>query len=165
LVVGLAAAAAGGVVLRILPSLELGFFARGAAGLAGLFSGAAVVAGDGGWMLGYAGRPMLVTVACSATDYFLIVTALIAWRMAAQGQPAWRAALYGLGAALPLAIFVNALRILTVAQAHRWVIPLFPATYGPFLHMVAGAAVFLPALIAISLTLEFYGRSRAPARS
>jgi exosortase/archaeosortase family protein len=103
-----------------------------------------------------------VTAACSATDYYLMVVALITWQRTRHGQSALPALLVGLVAALPLTLFVNALRVITVTAAHRWFIPLLPATYGAFLHLVTGVAVFLPALIALNLLLETYERSRPP---
>lgn len=63
-------------------------------------------------------------------------------------------------AALPLTLMVNAVRIVALRQAHQWIIPRLPAAYGHFLHMLAGVAVFLPALIGLSLLLEFYGNPR-----
>lgn len=64
--------------------------------------------------------------------------------------PIIRAALGGLAIALPLSIFLNSLRVVVVAQAHRWFIDHFPASYGPFLHMATGVAIFLPSLIALN---------------
>ncbi len=163
--VGLLAAVAGGVALAMFPQLKFDVFARGAARLVGVLSGSAVSAVDDGWLVDAAGRPLLVSVACSATDYFLLVTALLGGRFAAQGRGVVRAVAGGCVMAVPVTIFINALRILGVAQAHRWIIPRFPPSYGPFLHMLAGAAVFLPALIGLSVCLELYGRTRVTSRS
>src|SRR4051812_2687613 len=79
---GLAAAAIGWVGLKIWPELELACFARGAAGLAGLLTGTPVVAAENGWMLPVTGQPLVVTAACSATEYFLIVSVLVGWQLA-----------------------------------------------------------------------------------
>jgi exosortase/archaeosortase family protein len=159
------ATALGGVgLLKLLPSLELALFARGAAQLAGLFTGAPVQRIAEGWLLFQPEFPVVVTVACSATDYFLIVAALIGWQIARRGQHsafAVLAVLTGLLVALPLSIAINALRIVAVSAAHRWFTPLLPAAYSSFLHLLTGAAIFLPALIALNLALEFHGRSHA----
>ena len=64
---------------------------------------------------------------------------------------------------LPLTLFVNALRVVTVTAAHRWLIPLLPSAYDAFLHLLTGVAIFLPALIALNLLLETHGRPRSPA--
>jgi hypothetical protein len=40
-----------------------------------------------------------------------------------------------------------------------------PEAYGAFLHMLTGAAVFLPALITLNLIFEIYGRSRSTSRA
>ena len=160
----LAAALCGGLLLKLIPALELALFARGAAELAGLFTGTPVVPINAGWLLPSPALPVAVTAACSATDFFLMVAALVSWQLARHGQHPVRATLAGLGAALPLAIFLNALRIVAVSAAHRWFIPLLPDAYGSFLHLLTGAAVFLPALIALNLLLESHGRPRLPAR-
>ncbi len=156
----LLAVACGGLLLVVFPPLELELFARGAAQLAGLLSGAPVLRTAEGWLLPSAQPPVLVTSACSGADYFLIVAALLGWHLARCGRTLPRAALCGATIACPLAIAVNALRIATLAQMHRWFIPLLPAAYAPFLHMLTGVAVFLPALIAVHLLLEYHGRPR-----
>src|SRR3954470_3547971 len=79
---GLAAAAIGWAGLKIWPELELACFARGAAGLAGLFTGTPVMPAQNGWTLPVTGQPIVVTAACSATEYFLIVSALVGWQLA-----------------------------------------------------------------------------------
>ena len=158
---GLATAAAGWMLLRLVPQLPLEFFAQASARLAGLFAGAHVERIDTGWLLAGTGRPVVVTAACSATDFFVIVATLLAWQWVRQGRSPVRAVPAALGAALPLAVGVNALRVVVVAQAHRWLIPALPAVYGPYLHMLTGVAVFLPALIALNLLLESHGRPRS----
>lgn len=157
-----AAAVTGALILRCVPALELSLFAAGAARLASFFTGTPVVRIAEGWLLPHSAGSVAVTAACSATDYYLMVVALITWQRTRHGQSALPALLVGLVAALPLTLFVNALRVITVTAAHRWFIPLLPATYGAFLHLVTGVAVFLPALIALNLLLETYERSRPP---
>ena len=155
---GLAAAAGGWLLLRWLPWLELRIFAGGAARLAGLFTGSPVLRTDQSWELPSASVPVAVTAACSAADFFLIVAALIGWQLAKRGKPLVVAIPAGLIAALPLTIPINALRIIAVAQAHRWIIPLLPEAYGPILHMLTGVAVFLPSLVALNWLLEYHRR-------
>ncbi len=161
----LAAILLGALVLHLLPALELSLFAAGAARLAGLFTGTPVVRIAEGWLLPHPVFPVAVTAACSATDYYLMVAALITWQRARRGRSPAPALLVGLAAALPLTLFVNSLRVVTVTAAHRWLIPLLPSAYDAFLHLLAGVAVFLPALIALNLLLEIHGRSRSPAAS
>ncbi|HEX2853940.1 MAG TPA: hypothetical protein VHO24_11930 [Opitutaceae bacterium] len=154
----------GGILLgKFFSSLELEVFAHAAARLVGLLSGAPVVRDAGGWTVSLAGSPIVVTAACSATDYFLIVAGLIGFQAARRRINLLAAAGMGLAAALPVTIFVNAVRIVTVAYAHPWLISRLPATYDAFLHMCAGAAVFLPSLIGLNLLLETHGNLRRPA--
>lgn len=156
------AAGAGGLLLLRWPALELGLFARTAARIAGLLCGSPVLRVAEGWQLPAAPSPVLVSAACSGTDYFLIVAALLGWRFARGRCAPWRPAALALAAALPLAIGVNALRIAALAQVHRWVIPLWPNSYANFFHLLTGVAVFLPALIALHILLEYHGRRPAP---
>lgn len=106
----------------------------------------------------------MVTEACSATDFYLMTTALLGWHLATRLR--WPLALAGaVAAAIPITVLVNALRIIAVAQAHRWVIPRMPDAYENFLHMLTGAAVFLPALIVLNLVFEYYGRPSDSSRA
>ncbi|MBC8040550.1 MAG: hypothetical protein H7Y06_08415 [Opitutaceae bacterium] len=165
--VALGAAGVGGAVLKLAPAVESEVFVAGAARMAGVVSGVPAEAGVDGWLLAFAGQPLLVTAACSATDFFLMVAALLGWHGALRtDRAAWWpvAGVAALVAAVPLTLFINALRLIAVAHAHRWVIPNMPEAYGAFLHMLTGVAVFLPTLIALNLILEFYGRSRAGSR-
>lgn len=168
---GIAALAGGGsllggwLLLRLFPAWSFDGFARGAAHLVSFFTGASLYRGEAGWMVPIAGAPVSVTVACSATDYFLIVAALIGFQAVRSGISPFVAAGAGLAVAAPLTILVNAVRIITVAHAHPWFISRFPAAYESFLHMTTGAAVFLPSLVALNLVLEAYGRHRCPHRT
>jgi exosortase/archaeosortase family protein len=157
---GLITGLGGWLLLLLMPQLPKELFARGAAEIAGLLTGAPVCRVIEGWMLSGGARPAVVSVACSATDYFLILAILISWQLARNGQSPVRTIPIGLCAALPLAICVNALRVVAVVQAHRWLIPKFPEAYGHFLHLLTGVAIFLPALIALNLLFEIYGRPR-----
>jgi exosortase/archaeosortase family protein len=161
--VGAAAVFLGLLALRLFPALQMELFARGAAQLIGFFTGAPVSRDATGWMIPLPGAPIVVTTACSAVDYFLIVACLIAFQVTRLRVNAVVAVGLGIGAALPVAIFVNAVRIITVAYAHPWLISRLPPTYESFLHLVAGAAVFLPSLILLNLLLETYGRHRCPS--
>lgn len=166
--VALGASGGGAWLLKTVPWLEADIFIAGAARLAGLVSGAAVERAADGWTLAFAGQPLLVTAACSATDFFLMTAALLGWHAARRvDRPALFpvAAAGALLAAVPLTLAVNALRLVAVAHAHRWVIPRLPAACDAFLHMLTGVAVFLPALIALNLLLEYHGRSRTAPRA
>ena len=159
----LGAGAMGAVLVNALPAWVEAVFIGGAARLTGLFAGVPVVRMDEGWALGFAEPPLMVTGACSATDFFVITTVLLGWHFARRTKrAAWlpAAAAGALAMAVPLTIFINALRLIAVAQAHRWVIPRMPAAYEAFLHMLTGMAVFLPALIALNFLFEIYGRFR-----
>ncbi len=165
--VALAAVAGGAGVLKAVPWLKEDVFVGGSAGLASLFSGAATVRTEAGWELLFSGQPVLVTSLCGATDFFLMVTALLGWHFARRAPSVGLLPLAMAGAilaAVPLTLFVNALRLVAVAHAHRWVIPRMPEVYDAFLHMLTGVAVFLPALIALNLLFEIHGRScRTPS--
>ncbi len=141
-------------VLQLCPWLELGVFARAAAWLAGACAGSPVATCADGWKFWFHGLPMLVTTTCSATDYFLLLTALLGWQLARAGVSTLRGLTAACLLAVPVTITVNALRLITLAVAHRWLIPLAPDTYEHFLHLLFGLAVFLPALVAINALLE-----------
>lgn len=164
----LGAAGGGAWLLKTTSWLETEILVAGAARLAGGLAGAAAGRTPDGWTLAFAGQPLLVTAACSATDFFLMTAALLGWHFARRlDRTAWFpvAAAGALLAAVPFTVAVNALRLVAVAHAHRWVGPRLPAACGPFLHMLAGVAVFLPALIALNLLLEYHGRSRTASRA
>lgn len=157
---GLGAAGVGAALLSFLPGLEIEVFARGAAWGAGFFLGTSPERIAEGWLLARPGESVAVTAACSATDFFLMAAALLAWRFAHRGGRPAAAVAGGLSTAVPVAVVVNALRIVAVTTAHQWFIPRFPAHYSALLHMAVGAAVFLPALIALHVGPEFHGRFR-----
>ena len=164
--VGAAAVGLGTLLLHFAPALQLEFFAAAAARAASVLTGAPFVRVDAGWMLAVANQPIVVSAACSGTGYYLMVAALLGWRWLGREKRFVPAVAVSLAGALPLAIVVNALRVVAVAQAHRWIIPRLPASHEAFAHMLTGAAVFLPSLIALNLVFEFYGnrrRSSAPA--
>ena len=161
---GLGAWVGGALLLRVFPRLELEFFARGAAQGASLFTGAPVCRIEKGWMLPFADVPVVVTEACSATGYLLIVAALVGWQLSRHGRPPLLAIAVGLGAAGPTTILVNSLRIVAVAHAHRWIIPRLPAAYDSVAHLFTGVAVFLPSLIVLNLLLQAYGSRLSPSR-
>lgn len=155
-----AAALLGVLILHLLPALELGVFARGAARIAGCLAGTAVQPSAEGWLLSGTAVPVAVTAACSATDFYLMLVTLIAWQLGRRSRPVWFALPAALLAALPLDLLVNALRIVAVAAAHRWLIPRLPDAYGPFLHMLTGAVIFLTSLMLLNLLLERHGHPR-----
>lgn len=146
------------VGFQIFPGLKLEVFARVTAMLAALFLGGSAARTDTGWMLPHVSVPCVVTTDCSAADYTLLAAALIAWRAARSGRHIGMAVLLGSAFSGPFAIGVNALRVTVVTQAHRWAIPLAPESYGHFLHLLIGAAVFLPCLIALNALLHAYER-------
>lgn len=159
----LVAAVCAGMLPSIFPSIERGFFSHGTAVLAGLFTGAPVIEVDTGWLLGVATSPVVITNACSATDYFMITALLIAWHLSARSRSVVIGALSALVLALPLTLVVNAFRIVVVSQLYHWTSSSVPSSYGHFVHLLIGVAVFLPSLIALNLLLEIYGKSRVPA--
>jgi exosortase/archaeosortase family protein len=146
--------------LQFYPTADVKWFARGAAGIASLLAGSPVERIDAGWLLGGASQPVVVSEACSATGYFLTVVALLGWRLAQRGFSPVVAVPAALVGGFVFTLFVNALRVVALMHAHHWVIPRFPDSYAPFLHLLTGVAVFLPALIALNLLLEFYGNRR-----
>ncbi|GAB5559243.1 MAG: hypothetical protein SynsKO_08900 [Synoicihabitans sp.] len=144
------------------PQKSFEILAGSSAQLVGWFSGSPVVGEPSGWLLAGTSVPIAVTEACSAKDFYLMVTLLLAWH--ATARPSNTLSIFGrVGAALllalPLTIATNTLRILAVSQAHRWVIPQFPDVYDPILHMATGAAVFLPILIGLNLAFESHART------
>lgn len=155
--IGLASSGLAWVVLGLFPEAEMAVFARGAASLAALLTGSPVDRAEEGWLLAGQAQPVLVSAVCSATGYFLAVVALVGWRLGQFRLPAPQAMLVAVAAGLPVTLLINALRVVVVMHAHRWVIPQFPAAYAPFLHMFAGVAIFLPALIGLNLIFEYHG--------
>lgn len=159
---GGAGACVGGVfALKYFPEIELEVFARGAARLVSGLTGTPVFRSDAGWIVPLAHAPITITTKCSAADFFVMVAGVIGFQLARRLTRPLPAMAVGLTAALPVTIFVNALRVVTVAHAHPWFISRLPAAYEPLLHMLVGAAVFLPSLILLNLSLETYGRSRS----
>jgi exosortase/archaeosortase family protein len=163
-VLGLLAPAVAWAGLQAFPNAEVEWFARGTGLLAALLSGGSLERVDEGWLLGGSFQPVVVSAACSATHYYLTNVALLAWRLAPGRFSAPAVTGLAIAGAFPLVFFVNALRVIVVMHAHHWVIPQLPEAYGPFLHLLAGVAVFLPALVGLNLALEFYGNTRRPAR-
>jgi exosortase/archaeosortase family protein len=141
------------------PNAEMEWFARGTGQLAALFTGGSLERVEEGWLLGGAFEPVVVSAACSATHYYLTIVALLAWRLAPGRFSPPMVIGMAIATAVPLVFLVNALRVIVVMHAHHWVIPQLPEAYGPFLHLLAGVAVFLPALITLNLLLEFYGNT------
>ncbi|PTY08452.1 hypothetical protein DB347_02400 [Opitutaceae bacterium EW11] len=151
-----AALSLGKALLLLAPAMPLEVFARATASVAGMLAGAPVDRVPDGWQLAAVPEPVVVSVACSGTDFWLMLAMLVAWHVGRLGG-AWQrllAALGGLAASFLAAIAVNACRVVAVMQAHRWIIPRWPEAYGPFLHLLTGVAVFLPALIFCHAFLE-----------
>lgn len=140
-----------------IPNVELQLFARGAAEMAGLFSGAPVLHIPEGWLLPFHHQAVLVNEACSGVTFFVMLTALLSWHIARIRNSVASAIMLALPLSLALALTINALRVLCLAQMHRWVIPLLPETYAHTAHLMVGVAVFLPALIVFNLAFEYYG--------
>lgn len=155
----------GSAGLFLCDDLNVDIFAGGAAQLVAWLTGAPLESGSEGYLLLLAGQTIAVTAACRATDFFLITAALFSWHGARRFNRPLHLPLVALGAlgvALPVTLLVNALRIIAVAQAHRWISPQVPADYDAFLHLLTGLAVFLPALITVNLVLEHHGRRHLP---
>lgn len=150
------AGCAGALVLFIFPGLKLFLFARAAARLASLFLGTPVFRGEQGWLLPSSHEPVLVSGACSGSDFWLMVASLLAWHLARRGTSATCTIVAALLCAIPVSIAVNSIRISAVVQAHRWFIPLWPESYAPFFHQLTGVTVFLPSLIIFHGLLEKY---------
>jgi len=144
--------------LTIWPSLGLEFFCRGAGWLAAVMTGCPMVRVENGWMLS-AASPVVVTSACSGTTYFVLLAVLFGWHVQQRVRRSFVAVGAAIACAVPTAVAVNGLRVAAVLQTHRWLYPLFPDSFRPFLHMLTGVAVFLPALIAINLACEIHGRT------
>jgi exosortase/archaeosortase family protein len=157
MVAGSISAVTGAALVHFFPRFEFYVLAQSAAWLTALFCGSPIIARQEGFALPAAHVPVIVTSDCSAADFFCMVAALVTWQLARRTSTGCTIVPLGLAVALPVTIFVNALRISTVAQAHRWFIPLFPDAYSSFLHLATGVAVFLPSLITLHLLLEFHG--------
>ncbi|MEY2878545.1 MAG: hypothetical protein RLZZ15_925 [Verrucomicrobiota bacterium] len=81
LAVALGTALVGWLTLKLFPTLELDLFSRSAATLAALFTGSPVQRVAEGWALPAAAAPVVVTAACRAVDFFLMVAVLLGWRL------------------------------------------------------------------------------------
>lgn len=161
-----AAACAAGVAAWMPHATDV--FVMISARLAGWLTGVPAVRAAEGWALAPVGQGLMITGACSATDFYVIAAALLGWCWARETRTTGARLAGALGAvvlAAPFAWAVNALRLVAVAHAHRWVIPRFPDAYGAFLHLLTGVAVFLPALVALNVLFEIYERSRASNQS
>jgi exosortase/archaeosortase family protein len=160
--VGIVAAGAGALLVQSVPPVRIDLFAAGAAKLAAMLLGAGVERTNGAWVIAFGDRSVAVTAACSGTDFFLMVCVLVGWRLLGHEKSFARAVFASLALALPITLLVNALRVVAVAQAHRWVIPLLPERHAAFAHMFTGVAVFLPSLIALNSVLEMYAKRHRP---
>ena len=156
-----AALGAGALTLFILPGLKLALFAGAAARLASQFLGPPIVRVEQGWLLPSHREPVLVSGACSGSDFWLIVASLLAWHLTLRGKSTASAIVTALLCAAPFSIAVNSVRIIAVVQAHHWFIRLWPENYGPFFHQLTGVAVFLPSLIFLHALLEHFRSQRA----
>lgn len=154
---GVLAAGGAWALLSAFPSFEMTVLARAAAVGAGVLGGSPVFAHAEGWALPGLAVPVVVTQACSAMDFCVLGAAVLGWGLASRVGAVRAAGLAWLLCA-PFAIAINVLRLVVVAQAHRWVFPLFPANIEPGLHMLAGLLVFLPSLIVLHLFLSRHGR-------
>lgn len=152
------------VLLRVFPQLETAVFARAAAWLTGALTGSPVEAADGGWLFHFHGLPVLVSSVCSATDYWLLVTALLGWQLARVSKHPLQTVPVTWLLAAPIAIAVNVARLATLAVAHRWLIPVIPDAYANLLHLLLGIAVFLPALVLLNALLD-HRHARLTSRS
>jgi exosortase/archaeosortase family protein len=158
LLCALLSSALGALIVYATHGIEIQLFARGAATLAGLLSGAPVFPEANGWLLPILSQPVLVNEACSGTDFYLLTAALFGWHLPGSLKKPYHCILLALIGAFFLAISINALRIICLAQAHYWLIPRLPDNYAGFIHMMVGVAIFLPSLILINLTFEYYDR-------
>jgi len=141
----------------LFPSVELQVFARTTAEIAGLLSGAPAITTPDGWLLPFQHQALLISEACSGAGFFIMLASLLAWHLAKRWGRVLPALVVGLSASFALAMGINALRVLSLSQAHRWLIPLLPETYAHVAHLMVGVAVFLPALIALNTAFEIYG--------
>lgn len=156
-----ASAGAAAAALNRVPGFEIHVLAQAAARLAGVLVGSGVTAVTNGYALPHGGVPVVVTTACSAADFTCLVAALMGWRLGRSGRPAWQGLLIAIGAAVPVTVVVNAVRIAALCRVHQWVIPRLPPDYGAFVHLATGVAVFLPALIALNLALQAHDHRHA----
>lgn len=147
--------------LRQWPAIEMDVLAQGAARVASLFLGCPLIREEVGWTLESSRVASTVSAACSGADFLAIFAVVLAWRLTARGLNTARSLAITLTASVPLVIVINAVRIVAVTHAHRWVIPLFPASCSAFLHLATGVAVFLPALIFLHVLLPDPPASRA----
>ena len=155
---GSATLAVGWLLLSAFPSSEIDVFSAGAARVTGIVTGLPTFRVEQGWMLPLAGPwPVVVSPACSASHYFLMISALLSSHLARRGSSLMLAVAMGLMVGFPLTLLVNALRILSVIQVYRWIVPHVLARRVPFLHTLTGVAVFLPCLISVNFLLEKYG--------
>ena len=160
---GLVATGGGALLFQIWPQLRTDLFAVAAARLAASLTGAGFERGEAASLVLLGDRTVAVTAACSGTDFFLMVAALIGWRLCRDDRSFLRVVLASISLALPVTLLVNALRIVAVTQAHGWLIPLLPAHYSAYVHMATGAAIFLPSLIVLNFALEMYANRHRPA--
>lgn len=148
-------------ILHSIADIGVELFARGAAALAGLLSGAPVFPAEGGWLIPILSQPLIVNQACSGTDFYLLTSALLAWHLSRGLKKLHLCIPLALFGALLLTIGINALRVVCLAQIHYWIIPQMPENYASFIHMFTGIAIFLPALILINLAFEYHDRKQA----
>jgi exosortase/archaeosortase family protein len=161
---GILAGGLGFAGLHLFPVLEVGVFSAGSAKIAAIFYGTSALRTEGGWLLECAGRPVMVTAACSGTGFFVVLAAMLAVQFSRRGLPVAVAPALAMAVALPATLVVNAARLVAVVQMHAWIIPRMPTAFAAFLHLLTGAGVFLPVLIALNVYLEKHELIRRASR-
>ena len=146
-------------VVYFYPAVEMHIFIQGTAKLVSLFIGAQVLQVDSGWLLYLPSITLLVSKACSGTNFFIITCTLLGWHLADKTKYH----IVNIGIVITVASFfsvlINALRIACLSLAHHLFFPFLPENYIAFAHMLVGVAVFLPALIGLNAIFEFYGKN------
>jgi len=148
------------LILWSIPALEMTWFVPVAAHVASLFSGAHAGIDNAGWILLSGNMEVLVSRSCSGTGFFVILSALLSCHLAGKGWRILTACFLSLLLAGFLAPLINGFRITVVVELHRWILPYFPQAWHAFLHMLAGAAVFLPVLVFVNFLLEKHARDK-----
>jgi exosortase/archaeosortase family protein len=151
---GVGAFGIAGLFLACFPTLKIDFFGQAASRLASLFLGTPVLRVDEGWLLPSSHESVVVSAACSGTDFWLMCVLVLGWQLGRGRNQIIKAIALTLFCATAFSFIVNAIRVMVVTQAHRWLIPLWPENYAAFFHQSAGVAVFLPALIFLHAILE-----------
>lgn len=150
------------VVLLLLSPLTFGFagirlaaFSQPAARLSSIFLGAPCNATAQGYRIECAALPVLVSLACSGTGFFVLLTAMLAGLLCRYRRLTPLTIATALVAAYAVTLLTNACRITLGWFASVWARHTLPESMWPGVHLSVGVLVFMSALVGVYVWVEW----------